>query len=110
MNGSIDELECFEFFDRYDDKLDVIVMPVHLRGMLLQYLNRSISIEILNKWAKFIYRYFHEHCREHFFEHFCNENGNTMWCIIEKLATFDKIDLTPERILTYLLELEKTIK
>ena len=106
LNGDIDHINKVDMYEFTDPNVEVEVLPVHVKKMLLLYLNSQISAEQINAWAVFLCHRTGEYiCRE---DNDDEDFYEDMWYVVQKLST-PNLDgeITPGTVRIYLKELDK---
>src|ERR1700738_4940285 len=85
LNGDISHLSQVKLHDLCNPGIEVVIVPQHVKSMLLAYLTNEINAYNLFKWAEFIWM--------HKKLYIINDNGEEwseyykeMWNVIQKLS------------------------
>lgn len=109
LNGDIDYIEHAYNLDFPLPEIKVVVLPHHVKKILLSYLSSQINADELQRVTEFICYHTGAYIINDPNDDIETQNYyEAMWYVIQKLST-PEIDgeITPETVLLYLSELEK---
>lgn len=108
LNGKISHIDFVNPHEPTDPKIEVIVLPMHVKTILLNYLSGLITAEHLNVWAEFICLRAGEYVSKNWEDDESSDFYEDMWYVVQKIST-PEIDgeISPELIKEYLKELDK---
>ncbi len=104
----IDRLEAMG--ESYITDLEVTLLPIHVKNILLSYLNNKITADELVKWAGFICIHPEYVCKD-----WENDESTdfyeTMFDVVQSVSVPEiNYEITPENVRRYLKELDKYFK
>jgi hypothetical protein len=108
LNGDVVHIDSLDMYEPTDPKNEVVVLPIHVKKMLITYLDSKINSEQLNAWAEFLCFRSGEYVCEDWDDFEKADYYEDMWYVVQKLSTpIIDGDITPETVRQYLKELDK---
>lgn len=107
LNGDVSHVNNVDIHEDSEPNIQLIVLPKHVKNMLLLYLANNISAEKLSNWSSFVLirdEYICENCDSDESVDFYED----MFYVLQKLSTpFIDGEITPDTVREYLSELDK---
>lgn len=108
LSGDVAHILEVDMHEPSDPKIEVVVLPMHLKNILLAYLDDKINEVEINTWAEFLCFRSGEYVSANWMDAKTVDLYEDMWHVVQKLST-PEIDgaITTITVKEYLKELEK---